>query len=251
MKTLMLCGGASNQRDLAHRLHAVLPLSHIARISIAPVPAALSRRLVSVTLGLPLRRAWSGMLAHYERLHPDFPDVPLSDHLGVNAPSVVDLVRHVQPDLVLVSGTDLLKRPLIEAIAEHGRVMNLHTGLSPYLKGAPNCTNLALALGEYGLIGNTVMWLGAGIDSGDIIATERTPLTGNESLGALHLRVMEHGNGLYARCVERLAAGGPLPSVPQRELGPGRLFMSRDWTGAMIARAVTNFYLGYRPEAVR
>lgn len=258
MKLVLLCGGGANQRALAHRLHAAAPIFHIARIGsppAAPGPpmpfAARWRRRVAVNgIGLPLRLAWSAMLARYARTFPRFPDVPLSDHAGVNAPSVLALIERERPDLVLVSGTDLLRRPLLEAIARHGRAMNLHTGLSPFLKGAPNCTNLALALGEFHLIGNSVMWLGPGIDSGDLIATERTPLTGRESLGQIHWKVMEHGNGLYARCLERWRDGLPLPAVPQSRLGPGRLFLSRDWTPAMISAAVRNHFFRFRPEAL-
>lgn len=252
MKTVLLCNASPNQRALAHRLYTAGVLD---AIGIVELPAARRKnkfldRLVSITAGLPLRRAWFGMLEHFERAFPDFPDVDTATHVGVNADSVHALIRRERPDLVLVSGTNLLKAPLIDEIGRSGRVLNLHTGISPYIKGGPNCTNWALALGEMGLIGNTVMWLDAGIDSGNIVSTERTPLTGSETLTELQIKVMDHAHDLYVRCVLAAKGGATLPSVPQDELGPGRVFLTRDWTGRQIASAVTNFYRAYRPAAV-
>lgn len=253
MKAILLCDPSANQRGLAARLHAVQPLAAIGLITLPPPKRrpTLAQRLAAAAAGYPLRRAWFGMLERFHRLYPEWPEVEVSSHLGVNSDSVRELVEQVGPDVVLVSGTDLLRQPLIEAINRTGHVINLHTGISPYIKGGPNCTNWCLALGEFRLIGNTVMWLDAGIDSGRLIATERTPLSGRESLVDLQIAVMDHGQELYARCYGLLAAGRSLPSVPQEELGPGRLFLTRHWTPRRAAAAVWNFHRRYRPSTVQ
>lgn len=252
MKTILLCNAAANQRALAHRLHAVAPLAAIGIIQIPATPRKdrLRDRFASVSVGLPLRRAWFGMLDHYDKAFPGFPDVPTAVHRGVNADTVLDLVQRERPEIVLVSGTNLLKPPLINEIGRTGRILNLHTGISPYIKGGPNCTNWALALGEFGLIGNTVMWLNAGIDSGNIVSTERTPLTGFETLFQLQLKVMDHAHDLYCRCARRVGEGTAVPSLPQSALGPGRVFLSKDWTAKQIAKAVYNFYRTYHASSL-
>jgi threonine/homoserine efflux transporter RhtA len=89
----------------------------------------------------------------------------------------------------------------------------------------------------------------AGIDSGNLIATERTPLTGEERLTDLHIKVMDHAHDLYLRCIRRFASGESLPNIPQAELGEGQLFLSRQWTTKAIALAVANFYRHYRSDA--
>ncbi|HEX5184746.1 MAG TPA: formyltransferase family protein [Allosphingosinicella sp.] len=252
MKIVFLCGDAPNQRALACRLHRIVPLSAVA-IAGRRAPrkrADWRRRLAAVTWGLPLRRTWFGMLRHYARLFPDFPAVPVTRYDDIDAPALAEMIDRERPDLVLVSGTALLKPPLIERIGRNGRILNLHTGISPYIKGAPNCTNWALALGEFDAIGNTIMWLDAGIDSGAIAATERTPLTGRESLSALHVAVMDHAHDLYGRCLKRLAEGRSLPAVVQGEIDPGRLFLLRHWNGRQMLRAVANFYGRYNPRAI-
>ena len=252
MKAVLLCDPAPNQRALAARLHAVHPLTAIGVVTL-PSPAkrpSRLRRIARAVIGYSFVRVWREMMRRYGQKFPTFPEVDISEHHGVNSTSVTDLIDRVRPALVLVSGTDLLREPLIQRIARYGQVMNLHTGLSPYIKGGPNCTNWCLSLGEFGMIGNTVMWLDGGIDSGRLIATERTPLAGEESLLELHLRVMEHAHDLYCRCYARFVAGLPLPSVPQEELGQGRLFLSRDWTAARVGRALWNYYARYRPHKV-
>ena len=189
------------------------------------------------------------MMQHYANRFPDWPEVPSSTHSSANAPELVEMIKKLEPNLVLVSGTDILRKATLEQLS--AKVMNLHTGISPYIKGGPNCANWALALGEFDLIGNTVMWIDPGIDSGAIISTERTPLSGQEKLAELHLKVMDHAHDLYSRVVERFAQGKPLPSVPQAEIGEGRLFYTRQWDSFAMLRAVFNFRFCYKPFPVR
>ena|SRR5438309_3308936 len=250
MKVIALFGAGSSQRALANKIHKSVPLSHVAVVELKPKGRRrIIRSLMSVTLGRGLRSAWMDMLRHYEDQFPRWPDVAVSTHGSANDEALIDLVERERPDLVLVSGTDLLKKRTLDRF--RARVMNLHTGISPYIKGAPNCTNWALALGEFDLIGNTVMWIDPGIDSGAIVTTERTPLSGRESLAELHLKVMEHAHDLYRRAVVAFAAGHTLPSVAQKSIAEGRLFLTRDWNSRAIIRAVLNHKFRYRPFANR
>ena len=123
--------------------------------------------------------------------------------------------------------------------------MNLHTGISPFVKGGPNCSNWCLAEGTFHLIGSTIMWLDLGIDSGNIITTEQTPLDGTESLFEMHWKVMEHAHDLYRRVVSRLAKGHELPSIPQDSIGLGRTFYGVEWNGVAARRALRNFQREY------
>jgi methionyl-tRNA formyltransferase len=152
--------------------------------------------------------------------------------------------------LVAVSGTNLVGRKIIAEAASRRGIVNLHTGISPYVKGGPNCTNWCLATRKFDLIGNTVMWLDPGIDTGNIIATERTPLTGDEDLAELHWKVMEHAHDLYRRAIAKIASGEPVASVPQSELGTGPVYYLADWTATQMIKARRNFRTDYR-EGVR
>jgi folate-dependent phosphoribosylglycinamide formyltransferase PurN len=250
MKIIAVFGEGSSQRALAHRLHRLFSLAHIARVRLEPkARRRIVPSIVSLTLARGLRKAWRRMLAGFEARYADWPPVPLSVHPSANDEELAELIEREKPDLVLVSGTDLLKKHTLDRIGT--KVMNLHTGISPYIRGAPNCTNWALALGEFDLIGNTVMWIDPGVDSGAIITTERTPLTGHETLTELHVKVMEHAHDLYCRAVGAFVAGRPLPSVRQGSIAKGMVFRMRDWRSAAMLRAVFNYKFRYRPFACR
>jgi folate-dependent phosphoribosylglycinamide formyltransferase PurN len=247
VRIIAVFGDEGIQRALAHKIHDAVPLCHVARIRLqSPRRRRWARGALSAATGF--RRAWAALERHYDRASPDWPPVTQSVHESSNDAELAALIGETKPDLILVSGTDLLKRATIERFGVP--IMNLHTGISPYVRGGPNCTNWALALGEFDLIGNTIMWLDAGIDTGAIIATERTPLTGRERLVELHIKVIDHGQELYRRAVIACSAGERLAAVPQREIATGRLLLSKHWTAIAIARAAFNFTFRYSPASL-
>ena len=186
------------------------------------------------------------MVGYYEKKFPQFPIAPSITTSDINDPEVVEFIVKLKPSLVVVSGTNLLKEPLIEAIQKTGEVVNLHTGISPFVKGGPNCTNWCLYTGNFDLIGNTIMWLDRGIDSGCIIATERTSLNGRESLLRLHLKVMDHAHDLYVRAIFKYVSGESLPKISQNSLGIGVLYFGKQWKLKQMIVGLINFYLYFR-----
>lgn len=246
MKIVAVFGDSANQRALAHRIHQIAPLAHIARIRLeSKGRRKIARSVVSLTLARALRTAWTRLDRYFDALFADWPTVPSSIHASANSAALANLIETEKPDLILISGTDLVKRQTLERFA--AKAMNLHTGISPYIKGAPNCTNWALAIGEFDLIGNTVMWIDPGIDTGAIIATERTLLSGNETLTELHIRVMNHAHDLYRRAVQAFVEGHALPAVAQDSIAEGRVYFNRQWDSYAMIRAVFNHRFRYRP----
>jgi methionyl-tRNA formyltransferase len=187
------------------------------------------------------------MLSRYAR-QGAFPDLPTLEVANVNDAPVLGLIDELAPDLVAVSGTNLVGEAVIEAAPRRRGIVNLHTGISPQVKGGPNCTNWCLARGWFHLIGNSAMWLDLGIDSGNLIATERTPLTGGEDLEELHWKVMQHSHDLYVRAIGAIAADRPVPDVPQDRIGRGTTFYNADWTAVEMLRARWNFARRYARE---
>lgn len=243
MKILAMVDPGPNQRALLCRLHQRVGLCAIALIDLPRVSSrrkisGLGRRLAAVTVGIPFRLAWQALQRHYDATCPDWPAVERRSFASANDPALLEWCKQMAPGLIMVSGTDILRKQTIEALP--APVVNLHTGLSPYIRGGPNCTNWALAIGRFDLIGNTVMWIDPGIDTGAIIATEQTPLDSHETIVSLHRKVMDHAHDLYVRVIERLAAGRPVPRVAQASLGKGQLFYNRQWNAAAMLRALRN-----------
>lgn len=252
MQVLVLTVAEANQAALVRKLTDRCEIAGV--VLSANIPHSRPRRrarlllnrVAARTVGTSFRTAWSGMLARYDRGHGSFPDVPQVEVDNVNDAAVLSAIEGLTPDLIAVSGTNLVGERVIEAAGGTRGIVNLHTGISPHVKGGPNCTNWCLAQGWFHLIGNSVMWLDRGIDSGNLIATERTPLTGDETLEELHWKVMEHAHDLCARAIGAIAAGIPVPDVPQAELGDGPTFHNADWTAAAMLRARRNFARHYR-----
>ncbi len=254
MRVVILTNCQGNQIALANKIAAKADVAGIVFSKNIPRRRpGLSKRLslsanglANRTIGRAFIRTWFELLDNY---HVQFPSPPSSEIINVdnvNDPPTVELISRVKPDLVVVSGTNLVGRKVIEAANASAGIINLHTGISPYVKGGPNCTNWCLAKNWFHLIGNTVMWLDTGIDSGNLIATEQTQLTGRETLFELHWKVMEHGQQLYADVIEQLAMGNSLASIPQSTIKSGKQFNSVDWNFYEIKNALHNFQHRYR-----
>ena len=89
------------------------------------------------------------------------------------------------------------------------------------------------------------MWIDEGIDSGNLIGTEFTPLNGDEDLNELHIKVMQHAHDLYVRCISK-AINGEAKNIDQSSISAGTTYFSRQWTPAKSRSAVQNFNKFYR-----
>ncbi len=232
MRILMLCGNQPNHLALAHKVAAkhelvgiVLEEKKSSGITIFnAVPKLIDKFFFS-----EINHAWTKLMKHYESAFKDFPSTEIFKTSSINSARIIEIIEKTKPDLVMVSGTSLIRKPLIELKFPKG-IINLHTGISPYVKGGPNCTNWCLANDEFHLIGNTIMWLDAGIDSGNLIATETVDFTGNESLYEIHLKVMEQAHQLYLKVINQIEKDiSKCPSVKQSDIDKGNLYLSKMW----------------------
>lgn len=251
MKIIALIGDQPNHKHLCERINRSFALDAVVIVNKKnPAKKAIANRLASQVLkkvlSVPFSMAWRKMQASF---HEDLSGLTSVRYLvvdDVNAQAVTSLIESTRPELVVVSGTNLLNTELIEEITHSGKIMNLHTGLSPYVKGGPNCTNWCLANNEFELIGNTIMWLDEGIDSGNLIRTERTPLLGDENLLELQKKVMTHGHDLLMQAIVSFTRDEDLPNIKQDDIEKGRVFYSRQWTAAKITKAYGNFLFHYK-----
>ena len=240
------CGSAPNQRALVNKIATEFEVAGIVieerdarkkKYNWTRLPAQIIDRLRFRSL----YGSWKSLMQHYRNVYPSWPPVSTMKVNAINQPGVVDFTTAFQPDLIVVSGTSIIKEPLLSVKAGIG-IINLHTGLSPYVKGGPNCTNWCIANNEWHLVGNTIMWLNAGIDSGNIIASECININDTPNLGAAQLKVMEHAHDLYIRSIKYLlSANPPYTSVAQKELGAGQLYLTKMWTARRRQQLLRNW----------
>ena len=146
---------------------------------------------------------------------------------NINSDIAYHFTDEIKPDLIIVSGTRLIRERMLSLTPRIG-ILNLHTGLSPYVKGGPNCTNWCIATKQFHLIGNTVMWIDPGIDSGNIVTTEFTEFAGTENLLDIHIKVMEHAHRLYLKAIDRLSKGNH-QGVQQSKIAEWKTYFTRQW----------------------
>lgn len=254
-RVLLWVGNAPNQKALACKIASQFELAGI--VAETPLPPRRSirdfvKKGIEKILFWPIDQAWFSMLGYYRHLYPAFPPgVECLRVPDINDDAAYAFTQRLQPDIILVSGTKLVRKRMLSLQPPLG-ILNLHTGVSPYVKGGPNCTNWCLALGQYHMIGNTIMWIDAGIDSGNLVATEFTPLTGDENLQQLHIKVMEHGHDLYARTLNCVINNtGKAQRVDQKTMGAGNLYLTKMWTWHKKLRLLVNFYGGRYRAAIQ
>ncbi len=237
IKIVIWCGSAANQKALANKIAAEFDIAGIVidTHSGPPKKKKLTRLPADLWDRFRFRiiyNAWGGLMNYYDRKFPGWPDVPQIKVPGINAKETEIFTSELQPDLIVVSGTALIKEPLLN-LPVHIGIINLHTGLSPYVKGGPNCTNCCIANNEFQLVGNTIMWLNAGIDTGNIITTETINIQNADNLNTAHQIVMDHAHDLYLRAIRYLSeTEPPYNAVPQSSVDKGKLYLTRMWTTA-------------------
>jgi folate-dependent phosphoribosylglycinamide formyltransferase PurN len=156
---------------------------------------------------------------------PQIPgNVPVISDADVNSPAVVEFVTRLEPDVICVNGTNLLRAPMLglRPRLRHG-IINLHTGLSPYSRGG-NCNMFMLLEGHPELVGLTVHYIDEGIDSGDIIVTARPAMNPDDNFYQLEAKVFRLGIDLMLACVDQ-AAKGHAPR--EKQWTKGKLFLLR------------------------
>lgn len=231
MKLAILCS------DDAH--HGYLIDSLAERFTIAAIivePACCQRRRIRVE---GRRRDWFWMIYHSVRRdllglnryrsryfggHGPRP-VEGAAWLGVdwaNDPAVAALLTQISPDVTIVMGTSILKKPVLDAA---GATINIHGGFLPYYRGN-HCIFFALYEEAFDRIGSTIHFIDSGIDTGDLIEVVAPPLFADDNAEKLYCRAEKMAIGRLVELLDALQRGTPLRRVPQTE--KGRMFRTRD-----------------------
>jgi methionyl-tRNA formyltransferase len=130
----------------------------------------------------------------------------------INSAESVQRVRELRPDLMVVTGwTRLLSAELL-GVPTRG-VIGFHASLLPHYRGrAP--VNWAILRGE-AVAGNTMMYLDAGTDTGDIADQQPVPIAPDDTCATVYAKVGEAGAGMLGRHLPALLAG----TAPRRPQG--------------------------------
>jgi methionyl-tRNA formyltransferase len=230
MRIVLITGQGTAHRYMANRLAAEIPLVAIVVDQGPPVsPTARVKRLwrrytlrqiVGRICLRALRIAWRDGQRMQEQLRrvfgsenpSEFKHHALVQHVsGINTAEGYRVVSALNPDTLLVFGTGIVGGRILRLARTIA--LNVHTGLSPYYRGA-ECTFWPLHNGEPHMLGVTVHECTQRIDGGDIYATGRVKLEADDCMHAVYGRCVVTAADLYIRVVKDLLRGH-LDRTPQ------------------------------------
>src|ERR1700743_3646468 len=125
----------------------------------------------------------------------------------------LDELKALNAELFVVVAFRMLPE-VVWTMPERGTI-NLHASLLPQYRGAAPI-NWVLINGEKES-GVTTFFLKHDIDTGNVLFTEKITLTGHETAGELHDRLMNKGAGLLVKTVKAIESGR-YSELPQSEL---------------------------------
>lgn len=141
--------------------------------------------------------------------------LPVVQPARARDPEFLEQLRALAPEVVVVAAYGQLLPPQLLAIPRRG-CLNVHTSLLPRWRGAAPI-QWAIAEGDTET-GVTVMRMDVGLDTGDILAAERTPILPADTGQTLHDRLAGLGGALVCRVLPAWLAG-EIDPVPQPAIG--------------------------------
>ena len=137
--------------------------------------------------------------------------LPVIQPLTLRDPAVWENLSAYRPDLLIVVAYGLILPQAALDIPAWGSI-NVHASLLPKYRGAAPI-QWALISGEKET-GVTTMRLDAGLDTGDLLLQETTPISTADTAQTLHDRLADLGADLLVKTLQALRAG-TLPVRPQ------------------------------------
>lgn len=153
-----------------------------------------------------------------------------------NTAECIALLEEFDPDVVVVYGTLIIGRKVIESSR---RIVNLHTGLSPTYRGSDTIF-WPLHNADPGNVGVTVHRLDPGVDSGPILARGKPSIKPSDDEDTLFAKAVKLGAELLCRAVRREAEGKARPITQRLELGQEYRSVDRTLAAELRTRKLLN-----------
>ncbi len=140
------------------------------------------------------------------------PRVPIG---SVNAPECREALRRLNPDVVVVIGTRIIRRKTLSCVP--APFINYHAGLNPKYRGM-NGAYWARAMGDEENMGATVHLVDEGVDTGAVLAHARVPASERDNITTYPFLLAAAARPLLVEAVEAALEGRlapytvPLPS---------------------------------------
>jgi methionyl-tRNA formyltransferase len=171
--------------------------------------------------------------------------LPVFQPERVRTPEVVEQIRSLAPEVIVVVGYGQIIPKSILDIPPHG-IINVHASLLPKYRGAAPI-QWAIARGETHT-GVTTMKINEGLDTGDILLQWETDIGPQENAVDLSVRLAAAGADLLVKTLDALPSITPIPQdhsqasyAPILKKEDGKI----DWR--LSAKEILNRIRGFEP----
>lgn len=131
-------------------------------------------------------------------------NLPVLQPQRAREPAFIEQLAGFHPDLIAVAAYGQILPEAILNLPRYG-CLNVHTSLLPKYRGAaPIQTAILNGDPETGV---TIMKMDVGMDTGDILSQERTPIEASDNSQTLHDRLAEMGAALLVRTIPAYISG--------------------------------------------
>ena len=151
--------------------------------------------------------------------------LPIFQPTTLKTDEAYDILVDLQPELIAVAAYGKILPKKILDLPVLGCI-NVHSSLLPRYRGAAPI-NWAILNGEQET-GVTIMYMAEGLDTGDIISQQTTPIDSNETVESLHDRLAEIGAELLVKTVTAIGAGMATRTPQDDSLSSYASMLSRD-----------------------
>jgi methionyl-tRNA formyltransferase len=170
--------------------------------------------------------------AFMRHVRTEHPHVDCSDP---HAESVLEFVRKLDPDYLLLAGAQII-RPSLYELGRHG-ALNRHLGLLPDMRGS-DCPIWAFALQQPECSGYSIHRVVQKVDAGDVLIRQPVAVGGEATLGDYLRRLQRVASEGFTTVIDHILNGAPMASAPQN--GGGRYFPPAGWSTRRRAEQVYN-----------
>ena len=159
--------------------------------------------------------------------------IPLRHVENINAPSGIEQLRALRPDVLVMMGCRILSK---EVLGTARLAMNYHTGMLPDYRGSDSIY-WAMASGDLDRVGFTIHEGVEQLDAGRIFHEEAVRPRPGEMIEEIYMRCVDRATPHWLRLLERYAREGDLPGRPL-DLARGKVWRRADpWDVARLEAA--------------
>jgi len=148
----------------------------------------------------------------------------------------LDELKKINPDLIIVYGSSLIKGNIINEFKN--KILNVHLGLSPYYRGS-GTNYFPFVLNEPEYAGATFMFLDKGVDTGQIIHQFRPRILPDDTFHEIGTRLIKDMFKIYSQIIVNYNI---IESIEFKASQTKRLvFKMKDFTPSSLIKLNDNF----------